>query len=361
VEIVVTLSHEFWRDRRVFLTGHTGFKGAWASLMLNALGAKVCGVALAPEAGPNIYELAQLADRIESHVLDIRDGDRLKGVVSSFKPDIIIHMAAQSLVRASYASPVETYETNVMGTINVLEAARGISSVGAIVVVSSDKCYLNREWLWPYREDEALGGHDPYSSSKACTEIVAASWRQSFFSDGGAAIASARAGNVIGGGDWAVDRVIPDCVRAFTKGVPVAIRNPQAVRPWQHVLEPVTGYLMLAERLIREPAQFSEAWNFGPNEADTSTVAHVVKTLIRHWGTGANWTSPPGAHPHEAHTLRIDSTKARVRLGWRSLLPLDEAVAWTAEWYRDWASGTNVETLCGKQIEKYLSLAAMSK
>jgi len=361
VEIVVTPSHDFWRDRRVLLTGHTGFKGAWTSLVVRALGAKICGVALAPESGPNIYELAQLASQIESHLLDIRDDARLKGVVSDFKPEIIIHMAAQSLVRASYASPVETYQTNVMGTINILEAARSTPSVRSIVVVSSDKCYLNREWLWPYREDEALGGHDPYSSSKACTEIVTASWRQSFFSNDGAAIASARAGNVIGGGDWAADRVIPDCIRAFTTGVPVALRNPQAVRPWQHVLEPVTGYLLLAERLSREPGQFSEAWNFGPNEADTKTVAHMVETLIHHWGEGADWTAAPGTHPHEAHALRIDSTRARVKLGWRPQLPLDEAIAWTAEWYRGWSSGANVEELCTKQIEKYLSLAAMSK
>jgi CDP-glucose 4,6-dehydratase len=350
------LSRASWGGRRVLLTGHTGFKGAWTSLVLRSLGAQVRGVALAPDTEPNLYTLANLGNAVDSRELDIRDRNALRRVVSEYAPEIVIHMAAQSLVRQSYASPVETYETNVMGTINVLEAVRGVSSVRCVVVVTTDKCYVNREWPWAYREDEALGGRDPYSSSKACAEIVTASWRDSFFSEGSPAIASARAGNVIGGGDWAADRIIPDCVRAFTKRHPVELRHPGAVRPWQHVLEPVLGYLLLAERLAQQPRRFAEAWNFGPYETDSDCVEKVVEIFSRHWGEGARWTSSPGPNPHEAMTLRIDSSKARMKLGWRPRLALEEAVAWTAEWYRGWASGVNAAALCEKQIDKYLAL-----
>jgi CDP-glucose 4,6-dehydratase len=357
VEAVVSPSSREWQGRRVLVTGHTGFKGAWLWLFLERLGAKLTGIALAPETDPNLSVLAGLTADPRSVELDIRDGERLTAAVITAAPEVVIHIAAQALVRKSYAAPAETYATNVLGTINVLEAVRRAPSVRAVVVVTTDKCYENREWPWAYREEDRLGGHDPYSSSKAAAEIATASWRDSFFSSGSAAIATARAGNVIGGGDWATDRLIPDCARAFVAGRTAEIRNPQAIRPWQHVLEPLSGYLLLAEALLRAPSSATEAWNFGPYDSDTETVEQVVQAFARAWGDTANWALGSGAHPHEARTLRVDAAKARERLGWRPQLDLQTAVNWSAEWYFRWAAGESARALCHDQIDLYLARA----
>ena len=294
-------SSAFWHDRRVLVTGHTGFKGAWLSLWLSRLGARVTGLALAPETSPSLFTLAGLAERVDSRLGDIRSRAIVDAVVAESRPEVVFHLAAQALVRRSYADPVATYETNVMGTAHVLEAARRADGLRAVVVVTSDKCYENREWWWPYREDDALGGYDPYSSSKGCAELVTAAWRRSYF--GGpaspAGVASARAGNVIGGGDWAEDRLVPDCMRAFGTSTPVVIRRPAAVRPWQHVLEPLAGYLLLAERLAEGPG-FAEAWNFGPSVDDARPVSWVVDRLVRFWGGDARWAHDGSEQPHEA-------------------------------------------------------------
>ncbi len=346
----------FWTERRVLVTGHTGFKGAWLLLMLKQLGAEVHGLALAPSTDPALFIEAGLGEGPGSF-RDIRDGAATRSAFAATAPEIVIHMAAQALVRPSYHDPIKTYSTNVMGTINVLEAVRATPSVRAVVVVTSDKCYRNQEWDWAYREDEPLGGHDPYSSSKACEEIVTESWRSSFFQDGAVAIGSARAGNVIGGGDWSPDRIIVDCAKAFIAGQPVQLRRPGSIRPWQHVLEPLAGYLTLAQALI-ETGDAAQAWNFGPYEADAIRVDTLVDRFAAAWGGGAQWTAADGEHLHEAGTLRIDAAKARERLGWRPLLNVGEAVAWSADWYRRWAAGEGARALCDEQIGQYLSRLA---
>lgn len=350
-------SASFWHDKRVLVTGHTGFKGAWLTFWLDHLGAIPGGIALAPDTDPNLAGLTGVERRFPSFRVDIRDATATGRAIAEFSPQVIFHLAAQSLVRSSYERPVETFETNVMGTIHVLEAARRTSSVRAVVVVTSDKCYENREWLWPYREHEALGGHDPYSASKACAEIAAAAWRRSFLSGRGRdttfALASARAGNVIGGGDWALDRLIPDCVRAFSRGDAAVIRNPQSTRPWQHVLEPLSGYLLLAERLWQDGAEVSDAWNFGPGAEDTRPVSWVVDRLAAKWGDGVDWTSEQGEHPHEASLLAVDASKARARLGWVPRLRLEEAIDWTAEWYKRQQRGGAADHLVSEQIRRY--------
>ena len=361
MENLVSLSSSFWRGRRVFVTGQTGFKGAWLWLLLQRLGAKPAGVALPPETDPNLFTLAGLDSDVGSRFVDIRDARALLIEIEKSEPEIVIHMAAQSLVRPSYLEPVETYATNVMGTINVLEAVRACPGIRAVLVVTSDKCYRNREGSSAFREDDPLGGHDPYSSSKASAEIATESWRSSFFAASGVAIATARAGNVIGGGDWAAERLIPDCVRAFTAGRSVELRNPGAVRPWQHVLEPLAGYLTLAERLVTTPADFSEAWNFGPDETDAQSVERTVATFAAGWGKAAKWKVATDPHPHEAMTLRLDASKARTRLGWRPRLGFKDAIAWTADWYRRWANGEPASALCEAQIDRYLSRVAGRK
>lgn len=343
----------FWSSRNVLLTGHTGFKGSWLSLWLQQAGARVTGLSLAPPTSPNLFEDARVAEGMTSITADVRRPDQLAPVFQGVQPDVVFHLAAQSLVRESYLHPAATYETNVMGVAHVLDAVRQTPSVRAVVVVTSDKCYENREWLWGYRECEAMGGHDPYSSSKGCAELVTSAYRRSFFSGGPAFVASARAGNVIGGGDWAADRLIPDAVRAFRDRRPLRLRNPLAVRPWQHVLDCLRGYLLLAERLHAEGAPFADAWNFGPSDEDHMSVQGVIEHMGHAWGDGARWERDPDAHPHEAQSLRLDHTKARLRLGWRPVLSLKDALRMTSDWYRAWATGKNMRPLTEQHI-RYL-------
>jgi CDP-glucose 4,6-dehydratase len=318
----------------VFVTGHTGFKGAWLLQWLKHLGAEVTGYALAPDTTPSLFEAANAGQGICSLLADVRDLASLTDALADSHAEVVFHLAAQSLVRESYARPVDTYATNVMGTVNLLEAVRTNDCVRAVVVVTSDKCYENREWPWAYREGEPLGGHDPYSSSKACAELVTSAYRDSFFRAADAPrIASARAGNVIGGGDWARDRLVPDLLRAFADGEPALIRNPAAIRPWQHVLEPLHGYLMLAEALVEKP-DADVAWNFGPGEQDVRPVRWVADQLVTLWGDGAAWTQDERDQPHEAMTLKVDSTRARAALGWRPRLSLQTALEWIVEWQK---------------------------
>ena len=329
----------FWKGRRVFVTGHTGFKGSWLALWLQRHGAEVTGYALAPDTAPNLFTVANVASGMRSILADVRNLDALRSAMMKSRPEIVLHLAAQALVRESYETPVETYATNVMGRVNLLEAVRAAKSVRAVVVVTSDKCYENREWPWAYRENEPLGGRDPYSSSKACAELVTSAYRHSFFRGADAPrVASARAGNVIGGGDWAKDRLVPDLLRAFEEGQPAVIRNPLAIRPWQHVLEPLAGYLALAERLAEEPEGFDDGWNFGPYDADVRPVRWIADELVAQWGDGASWAQDPGEHPHEAMTLKLDSTRARTLLGWRPRLTLANALEWIVEWHKQFAA-----------------------
>lgn len=343
----------FWRGRRVFLTGHTGFKGGWLSLWLVELGAEVYGYALAPPTEPNFITVAGLEKRLAASTLaDIRDAGTLERAMRTARPEVVLHLAAQPLVRQSYVEPVETFAVNVMGTVNLLEAVRRTPEAKAVVNVTTDKCYENREWVWPYRENEALGGHDPYSGSKACSELVTAAWRRSFLEAAGVQLASARAGNVIGGGDWAADRLVPDFLRALDAGRPLVVRSPLATRPWQHVLEPLSGYLALAEKLYKEGGAFAEAWNFGPDEADARTVQWIVETLCARV-PGAAWQHDPAPQPHEAHSLRLDSAKAHVRLGWRPRWNLQRALEATLGWHRAWRAGTNMASYSLNQIREY--------
>lgn len=349
----------FWQGKRVFLTGHTGFKGSWLSLWLQQLGADVTGYSLAPPTQPSLFELADVASGMRSLQGDIRDGEALSQALQHARPDIVIHMAAQPLVRYSYANPVETYATNVMGVVNLLEAVRKSPGLRAVVNVTTDKCYENKEWDWGYRENEPMGGHDPYSSSKGCAELVTAAYRNSFFSparhaEHGVALASARAGNVIGGGDWAQDRLIPDILRAIESGCPVPIRSPFAIRPWQHVLEPLSGYLTLAESLYtQDGAAFAAGWNFGPDDEDARPVQWIVEQLIEEWGDGAAWELDRQPQPHEAHYLKLDCSKARARLHWQPRWSLAQALARIVEWHRGWLQGENLKQLTLRQIAAY--------
>lgn len=346
----------FWRGKRVFLTGHTGFKGAWLALWLHELGAEVTGYALPPEPGrPSLFEVADVRKGMRSQFADIRDRAALATALADSSADVVFHLAAQSLVRRSYSEPVETYATNVMGTVHLLEAARSAASVRAVVVVTSDKCYENREWPHTYRESDAMGGHDPYSSSKGCAELVTAAYRASFFQSG-AGIATARAGNVIGGGDWAPDRLVPDLVSGFARGAAVAIRSPGATRPWQHVLEPLRGYLMLAERLASAPASAAEAWNFGPFDRSTVSVRALAESVVRHWGSGTVDYAQQEPGLHEAGLLAVDWGKARARLGWMPRFDLDESVRLTVEWYRSYyADPSSAGEVTRRQLRDYLA------
>lgn len=345
----------FWCNKRVLLTGHTGFKGSWLSLWLQSMGAELCGVALPAPTSPALFNVARVAEQMRHHLADIRDYEKICTLMAEFKPEIVIHMAAQPLVRFSYQQPIETYATNVMGTVHVLEAARRSGSVRAIVNITTDKCYDNREWVWGYREDEPMGGHDPYSSSKGCAELVSSAYRKSFLNAEGIAMATARAGNVIGGGDWAIDRLVPDIMRSLESQKPVLIRNPHAFRPWQHVLEPLSGYLLLAERLYENGLNDAESWNFGPCEEDSKSVQWVVEQLCMHWGDGATWALQPGNHPHEANYLKLDISKARHRLQWTPRWPLKTSLGHIIAWHQSWLAGSDMQTFCLHQIDQYLS------
>ncbi len=336
------------------MTGHTGFKGAWLSLWLQALGARVTGFSNGVPTQPSLYELARVGEGMESVVGDVRDHAAISAAVERAAPEVVIHMAAQSLVRRSFAEPRETYETNVMGTVNVLDAVRTRGGdVGVIVNVTSDKCYENREWEWGYREDEPMGGHDPYSSSKGCAELLTAAFRKSFFSEpGGTRLASARAGNVIGGGDWGEDRLIPDVMRAALAGETVRVRNPNSIRPWQHVLNPLSGYLVLAQAAWGAPEN-ATGWNFGPPEEDARPVGWVVQRLSEMWGEGIKWALDEGPHPHEARYLKLDSSRARGRLGWRPLLGLEAALQATVDWYRQLRAGADMRAVTAGQIDAF--------
>jgi CDP-glucose 4,6-dehydratase len=355
----VVVNPAFWKGKRVLLTGHTGFKGSWLSLWLQSMGAQVVGYALAPPTNPSLFEVAEVGKEMTSIIGDIRDLERLRAAFAEHRPEIVFHMAAQSLVRYSYIEPVETYSTNVMGTVNLLEAVRGMDSVKAVVNVTSDKCYENREWVWGYRENEAMGGYDPYSNSKGCAELVTASYRNSYFhpekyKEHGVALASCRAGNVIGGGDWAEDRLIPDIMRAITQGEPVHIRNPHAIRPWQHVLEPLAGYLLLAQKLWEEGAAYGEGWNFGPNDEDAKPVSWIVERLTKVWGEGASWEPDGGDHPHEAHYLKLDCSKAKARLDWLPRWHLDETLGEIVDWQKKYQQGADMKAVTLEQIDIYL-------
>jgi len=356
--------YAFWRDKSVFLTGHTGFKGAWLSLWLQAMGSRVTGYALAPPTEPSLYAVGRIGELIHSVEGDVRDYPSLRDALLAAKPDIVIHMAAQPLVRESYRIPVGTYEVNVMGTVHLLEAVREAVTCGipvkAVVNVTTDKSYDNREWAWGYRETDPLGGFDPYSSSKACAELVTAAYRNSYFhpdryGEHSVAVATARAGNVIGGGDWAADRLIPDCIRSLSQGEPVSVRRPEAIRPWQHVLVPLSGYLLLAERLFRSGPAFASAWNFGPQDEDARPVAWIVHRLCERWGPDASYRIEPEAGaPHEARYLKLDCSKARLDLGWRPAWDLDHALAKIAEWNKAYRSGKDIRFVCMKQIREYM-------
>lgn len=352
----------FWAGRRVLLTGHTGFKGSWLSLWLQSLGADLAGYALAPPTTPSLFELADVGRDMHSTLADIRDLPALQAALARHRPEVVIHLAAQPLVRQGYANPVETYATNVMGTVNLLEAVRQTPGVRAVVNVTTDKCYENREWPWGYRENESMGGHDPYSNSKGCAELVSAAYRASYFSpkrhsEQGVALATARAGNVIGGGDWAADRLIPDILAAFEQGRAVRIRNPHAIRPWQHVLEPLRGYLLLAERLVEQGQAFAEAWNFGPLEEDAREVGWIVARMAALWGVDARWEVDFCEHPHEAHYLRLDISKARAGLGWQPVLRLQDALQRIIDWAQQRYAGADMRTATLAQIYEYQHLA----
>ena len=349
----MAMNQDFWRDKRVLITGHTGFKGSWLSLWLQFMGVKLRGLALPPPTKPALFDVARVSEGMEHSITDIREFSAVQKQMYDFKPDIVIHMAAQPLVRLSYLLPIETYATNVMGTVHVLEAARQCGSVKAIVNITTDKCYENHEWVWGYRETEQMGGSDPYSSSKGCAELVSAAYRRSFLSSVGIAMATARAGNVIGGGDWALDRLVPDILRALEISSAIQIRNPNAIRPWQHVLEPLSGYLLLAEKLYTQGQTYAEGWNFGPDDKDACPVSWIVENLCQAWGKNASWAIQPGDHPHEAGYLKLDISKARQQLNWSPRWPLDRALTQITDWHKAWLSGHDMRTKCLHQIEAY--------
>lgn len=349
----------FWKNKKIFLTGHTGFKGSWLSLWLTSMGGKVTGYALEPYTQPNLFDVLDIGRMIDLSLIgDVRDLALLQKSMNKANPDIVIHMAAQPLVRYSYANPVETYSTNVMGTVHVLEAARHTRSIGATVIVTTDKCYENKEWDWGYRENEPMGGNDPYSNSKGCAELVTAAYRNTFFSDAKYAehqnaIGTARAGNVIGGGDWSEDRLIPDAIKAFSNGKSLMIRNPLATRPWQHVLEPLSGYLVLAQCLYLEGVKYASGWNFGPSDEDTRTVKEIIELVSSGWGKNATWQTDDSEAPHEAQLLKLDCSKAKVQLGWQPKWSVDECIAKILEWQFAYQSNQDMKAFSLSQIKSY--------
>ncbi len=344
----------FWKGKKVFITGHTGFKGSWLSLWLQDMGAVVKGYALDPNTNPNLFTQAKIAQNMDSEIGDITDLNHISESMKIFNPDVLIHMAAQPLVRLSYQEPVLTYTTNVIGTVNVLEAARKCTNLKAIVSVTTDKCYENKEWPWGYRENEPMGGHDPYSSSKGCVELVTAAYRKSFFTDENSAfLASARAGNVIGGGDWSADRLIPDILKAFEKNEPVIVRNPMSTRPWQHVLEPLSGYLVLAQHLFEEGSNVAEGWNFGPKDEDCKPVSWILDRMVANWGNGASWELDKNNNPHEAGYLKLDCSKAAMRLNWYPKWNLEHTLESIINWHQHYIAQKNIQEQCLLEIAKY--------
>lgn len=351
---------DFWRDKRVFITGHTGFKGGWLAMWLQHMGADLKGFALPAATTPNLYEAANIESIVDTTFGDIRDLEVIKAALNEAQPEIVFHLAAQPLVRFSYQDPVGTYAANVMGSVHLLEAVRHCSSVRAVVMVTSDKCYENREWEWGYRENEPMGGYDPYSNSKGCTELVVSAYRSSFFNPAdfsrhGVAIASARAGNVVGGGDWADDRLVPDFIRAMAAGEELCIRSPNAIRPWQHVLEPLSGYIALAQRLVEDGVRFAQAWNFGPREQDAQPVGWLVERLVDLWGNGASWRLDGQSHLHEANYLKLDISKAQAHMQWVPRWSLDKALINIVDWYKAYYRGENVQKLSIQQIDSYMN------
>ena len=344
----------FWQDKRVFITGHTGFKGGWLALWLQQLGATITGYALKPSTAPNFFEVAHVAKGMNSIIGDIRDLDALQKAITASQPQIVLHLAAQALVGEGYRDPLGTFSTNVQGTVNLLETIRNLPSVQSVVVVTSDKCYENKEWPWPYRENEALGGRDPYSSSKACTELVTTAYRHSFLTQAGISIATARAGNVFGGGDWSDNRLIPDLLAAFSQNQTAQLRRPNSVRPWQHVLEPLAGYLMLAEHLCSKSAT-NWSWNFGPGEQDCLPAGKIADQLAALWGKDASWQQKANSFPHEAGLLRLDSSLARQQLGWQPRWPLRVALESNISWHKTWLTAANMREYSLCQIEQYIS------
>jgi len=349
----------FWAGRKVLITGHTGFKGAWLCMLLHRLGAKVTGFSTPPPTDPSLFHLVRLNEMVTTIDGDVRDLESLRSALKKSDAQIVLHMAAQPLVRESYRDPVGTYATNVTGTVNLLEAVRLAGAgdqVRSVVVVTTDKCYENREWIWSYRENEPMGGHDPYSSSKGCAELVTAAYRASYFAKSQTAVATARAGNVIGGGDWATDRLIPDMMKAFTAGKPVIIRNPKSIRPWQLVLEPLVGYLSLAQRLFEDGQGFAQAFNFGPRESDARPVEWIVNHLVKQWGSGASWQLAGGEHPHEAHHLKLDASKAHAQLEWSPRTDLLTALNWIVDWYKALGQSEDMRDVSQRQVETFLNL-----
>ena len=343
----------FWKDKKVFLTGHTGFKGSWISLWLQILGADVKGYSLKPQSDPSLFSEAKIAEGMHSFIGDVRDLDKLSKEVISFKPEIVIHMAAQPLVRESYIDPINTYSTNVIGTANLLEACRKCSSIKAVLNITTDKCYENYELDKEYKEDDRLGGHDPYSSSKACSELVTSAYKKSFFLDTDISIATARAGNVIGGGDWSEDRLLPDIIKSFTNSEKVLIRYPNAIRPWQHVLESISGYLRLAQRLYEYGHKYSESWNFGPYKTDTQTVEYIVNKMVKLWGNNSSWELDESSNPYEAGYLKLDITKSQELLAWKPKWNLDEALEKVVKWHMEWLKTSDARSICINQIKDY--------
>lgn len=356
------IDKEFWRGKKVFITGHTGFKGSWLCLWLKFLGAEITGFSLSPPTHPNLFELADIQSFTTTIAGDIRNRELLTYALIGADPEIIFHLAAEPIVSVSYQNPAETYETNVMGTVNLFEAIRKHAAkkktIKAVINVTSDKCYENKEWIWGYRENDPLGGYDPYSNSKACSELVTSSYRNSFFNPQNyenheIAIASARAGNVIGGGDWAPNRLVPDCIRAILKDEKMKIRNPHAIRPWQHVLEPLSGYLLLAQKLYLEGAIYAEGWNFGPRDSDSKTVEWIVQTLYNKWGGQSEYHIETGSGHHEAHFLKLDSSKSKQKLGWSPRWDIDYAIEKVLEWTKAYSKQECIEKVCLKQIKEY--------
>jgi len=357
------VNRDFWKGKRVFITGHTGFKGSWLSLWLYSLGAEVTGYSLVPPTDPSLFVLADLAKRIRSIEGDIRDFQSLLASMHQCRPEVVIHMAAQAIVRKSYKDPLETYSTNVMGTVNLLEAIRRTGGVKVAVNVTSDKCYENKEWLWGYRETDPMGGFDPYASSKGCAELITAAYRRSFFNPSeiekhGVNVASVRAGNVIGGGDWAEDRLIPDIMTSFLNGKPVLIRSPNAIRPWQHVLDPLSGYFLLIENLYERSPEFADAWNFGPTDADAKPVSWIVEHIAALWGNGASFEIDRNDNPHEATYLKLDCAKAKNLLGWKPRIHIHQALDWTVSWYKQYGKNpSSTFEMTMKQINDFMLLS----